>query len=138
MLPWTSDATPSITGTAAASISSVTPLAAATSHAWPISPKPGDVRAGMDGIRRQGLQDFAGAAIEPDHRRHGRRDQRLRRAPDLQRRRDDAGAERLGQKQHVARTGAGVAPDAIRVHLAGHGVAELDLLILDGVPAEQR
>ena len=113
MLPRTSDATPSITGTGGRVDLERDPARGGDLARVADEPETRDVGAGMDGIRRQRLQGFAGAAIEPDHRRDGRRDRRLGRPPGLQRRRDDAGAERLGQEQHVARPCAGVAPDAI-------------------------
>ena len=59
-------------------------------------------------------------------------------AVELDRGADDAGAERFGDEQHIAGLGAGVRGHARRIHGAGHGVAELDLLILHGVTAEQR
>ena len=44
----------------------------------------------------------------------------------------------FGQEELVAGLRAGVRPDRRREHLAGDGVAELDLGVLDGVAAEQR
>ena len=48
----------------------------------------------------------------------------------------DAGAEGLGEDEHVALTGADVAQDAVGVHGAGDGQPVLDLLVDDGVAAD--
>ena len=61
-----------------------------------------------------------------------------RRAAELDRGADDAGAERLGEDQSIARLRAGVGENAFRIDGAGDRVAELDLAILDRVAAEQR
>ena len=59
-------------------------------------------------------------------------------AIELDRRADDAGAERLGEDQRVARPRAGVREHARGIDGAGHRIAELDLLVLDGMAPEQR
>ena len=101
--------------------------------------EPGDVGAGVHGAGRQRPQRLGcrrGSASIIDA--IAASTSASRRAAELERGRDDAGAERLGQEQHVAGAGAGVGPDARRVDLAGDRVAELDLLVLDRVAAEQR
>ena len=104
--PATSNAAPSISGTAAGL--DLERHAARGGHLARMADQPETrhVRAGVHGIGRQhpaGLRSRrdSGATIDRD----GRRRPRFWRTPGLDRRGDDAGAERLGQKQHVARRG---------------------------------
>ncbi len=110
--------TPAKTGTRSPSTTSVTPLASAISLACPIKPKPGDVGAGVDGAARQRsaarLPPRGSASASTGRpRRHDVRGARsnLIAVP------DDAGAERLGEKQHVTRLRAGVGKSRARDRL---------------------
>ena len=98
----------------------------------------GDVGARVHGpggsVRAPRRRRGSGASIDCTRRRRPRR----RRPIELQRRRDDPGAERLREKQHIARPAPAIRPDPRRMDLARDGIAELDLLVLDRVAAEQR
>ena len=74
--------------------------------------------------------------VERFHGLNRRRDAFLRRLPLFERGRDDAGAEALGQDQGVAGLGARVGQHARRVYGSGDGIAELDLLVGNAVPAD--
>ena len=88
--------------------------------------------------RRQRPHRLGRGAVQRAHRPHGFVGQRGVDAIELDRRADEARAERLGEEQHVAGARAGVRDHARRIDGAGHGVAELDFAILHGVAAEQR
>ena len=81
---------------------------------------------------------FGRGLVQRAHRRHRVIDDAVWRAAELDRGADDAGAKRLGQDQPIARLRAGVREDACRIDSAGDRVAELDLVIVDRVSAEQR
>ena len=138
MLPRTSARAPSISGTAPASISSEQPLAAAISDAWPISPNPVTSVQAWTAPPAKRSSTPAAARFSVVIDRTAASMAACGRAAELQRGRDDAGANRLGQEQRVAGHGPRIRQHARRMDLAGHRVAELDLRVLDRVSAEQR
>ena len=101
--------------------------------AVPEEPEAGDVGAG---VHLEAPEHARGRGVE---RRHALdRGRVLGRAPRaaLERRRDDPRAERLGQDERIAGPRPYVAQDAVRMHQSGHRHAELDLLVDDGVTAD--
>src|SRR6266850_5875701 len=74
-------------------------------------------------------------AIEPQHALHRALEHLRRGLVVLRRRRDHAGAERLGQEDAVARTQAPLDEDTIRMHAPGHAEPILRLGIDHGVAA---
>ena len=92
----------------------------------------------MHRVRRQPAQCLGRAAVQRAHGHHSLLDQRRLRALELDRGPDDAGAERLGEEQDVARLRAGIGEDSSGINRTGDRVAELDFPILDRVPSEER
>ena len=92
----------------------------------------------MDGAGWQRLQRFRRCAVQRSHGTYRLLRQRGLRAIEFDRRADDAGAERFGEEEDVARLRAGVRQHARRIDRAGHGISELDFLIPDRMTAEQR
>ena len=81
------------------------------SAGMPDQAEAGDVGARMHCSRRQRLHRFGGGAVERPHRSNGLVGRRGCRAIELDRCSDDAGAERFGEEQHVARLRASVRQD---------------------------
>ena len=94
--------------------------------------EPGHIRAAVD-IELQ--HPFARQAIQREHRLDGRPHIAVRRQAPLQRRGDHSRSQPLGEHQRVSGHGAGIRLHALWVDGPGHGVAELDLVIGDAVPA---
>ncbi len=116
------------------SISSVTVLlASAISRAWPSSPKP--VTSVTHGPPDRAIASAA-ARFSVSIDSIGLLDVRWRRDAALQRRRDHAGPDFLGQHQHVAGLRAAIGLDRSRMDRTGNRVAELDLGIVHAVPAQ--
>jgi hypothetical protein len=90
-------------------------------------------RVGAGGARLLGR-----AFVEPGHHADRPLDQRVVREPALDRRGHGAGAERLGQHQHVALAPPGVREDRAGIHDAGDRHPVLGLGVVDRVPADQR
>ena len=127
--------TPSIAGTARASISAARPEAAASSWVWPSRPKPvTSVSAWAPAARAccaaRSLSVVMTSIAALDQLRRGQ--------AALERGRDRARAERLGEHEHVARAPAGVGEDRARVDGAGDREAVLGLGVVDRVPADDR
>jgi hypothetical protein len=104
----------------------------------PDQPEAGHVGTRVDRSWQQGLQRFAGRSIQHQHRCDGGIHRGERSAAEFQRRRNHAGANRLGEHEDVAGDGAGVRQDSRRIDLAGDRVPELDLVVLHRVSAKQR
>ena len=106
-----SSSTPSIAGTAAASISAATPLAAASSCRWPSRPKPvTSVSACAPAARACSAARSLSVVMTSTAALH----QRGVRQPALDRGRDGARAERLGEHERVAGAAAGVGEHVVR------------------------
>ena len=99
----------------------------------PEQPEAGDIGRGVDAARRS--RRLGGGAVEGQHRRRGGLDVLGARFLVLERGGDDAGADRLGQEEDVARERAGLGPDLVGMDRAGDDQPELRLGIGDGVPA---
>ena len=111
------------------------PLATAISEAWPSRPKPvmsvqactsrpcSASAAALFSVR---IEATASATTASPAR------------AELDGRADDAGADGLGEQQHVPDPGAGVGPHPGRIHRAGHRIPELDLAVAHRMAAEQR
>ena len=127
--------TPSIAGTAPASISAPTPLACAHLVQMAEQPEAGDV-----GQRRGAAASAAAqaAAFSVVITSTVARCQLGRRQPALGGSRGHAAADRLRQPQLVARRRGRVAQQPVRVDGAGHGHAVLGLGVVDRVPAHHR
>ena len=95
-------------------------------------PEAGDVGGGVHARFEHG---DASRAVELLHGVDGGLERREVDFPDFVCRAEQAHAEGLGQIQHVARHGAFVAHDAVRVHQAEHRQAVLRLRVVDGRPA---
>ena len=126
---------PGSSGSAASSISRVRWLSRAIAAAWPIRPNP---VTSVAAVTPEAQRRPRGLAVERGHRARRRGDRLLGRLAGLERRRDHAGAERLGEHERLARA-AGPAFVSMRrgVDEAGDRVAELDLGIAHAVAAEQ-
>ena len=122
-------------GTAAASISSDTPLATAISVAWPIRPNP---VMSVQACTGNGCRASAAALLSMRIDATARATTSSATRPNLMAVPMIAGADGLGEQQHVTGLGAGVGPHARRVDRTGHGIAELDFAVAHGVAAEQR
>ena len=103
-------------------------------RAMPQERKAGDVGAGVDA---DALNRLRGGAIQPFHRFNGRRDMRRFRDIGLERGRNHADAERLGQKQRVARLRPGFRQNAARMNQAHDREAVFRLFIVHRMPARQ-
>ena len=124
-------ARPSSAGSRSASSTSRTPLRSATSCAWPNRPKP---VTSVTAPGRKRAQRVGGAVVQRghpagrgiglaagEHARPGGRE-------------DEAGAERLRQVERVARSGAALRPDRVRVDGARDRESVLGLGVADRVP----
>ena len=110
------------------------PDAAARGHLvrMPEQPEAGHVGHRVRGERPQRI---GGLAVERAHRRHGRVE-RPRRCSSLALRLEhETRAERLRQEEGVARLGAALRPDAVRVDGADDGEAVFRLVVADRVAA---
>ena len=78
---------------------------------------------------------LGGVAVQRRHRADGGLQHAFGRGVALHRRGQHAGADRLGQHQRIARTGAGVGHDAVGMDRAGDEQAELGFLVDDRMTA---
>ena len=92
-----------------------------------------DVGGGMDVHIGHGV---GGVAVQPEHPLDGRRGGGRGRNLMLDRGRDDAGAQRLGQHQAVARPASPIAPHPLGMDRTGHGKAVFWLPVVDAVAAQ--
>ena len=102
---------------------------------------PGQPEAGhVRGRVHAGFRERGGAGgVQLHHGLHGRAQACVVHEVARARGHHDAGAQRLGQVQRVARQRSGVAHDAVGVHGAEHGQAVLRLRVVDGVaPGHER
>ena len=110
-----------------------TPLSRARPCRCPSRPKPvTSVMAEAPGRDRR----RARLVVERRHDRHRARQQRVVGLPALARGHHRAGAQRLGQHQHVADAAARVGDHAVGVHGAGDGQAVLRLGVVDRMAAD--
>ncbi len=91
----------------------------------------GRCRAGAD-------HRLGGGAVERRHHRHRLTLEAGRTQPALDRGRDQARAERLGQVEEVARPRPIVRDHAVGMHLADHRIAEFRLGVVHGMTADDR
>ena len=102
----------------------------AISQPWPQTPKPVTSVTACT-ARPEGHERLGGGPVQPSHARRSR----LRLSPSVPAGQHDAGADRLGQHEHVAGPGARLRQDAVGVDEALHGEPEDRLLAADGVAA---
>ena len=95
----------------------------------------GDVGRGVDAVLEG---EAARHVVQPLHLAERRLEPGLVELVGLEGVDQDAGAERLGEQQPVAGTGAGVGEQALRVGLADHREAELELGVAHRMAAEER
>ena len=124
---------PGRSGTAQALIRRPTPLLSAISLACPSSPKPVISVAAWTPPAARAVSAAARLRVSIDAVAASTSSARAFSL--LERGGDDAGADRLGQKEHVARERAGLGPDLVGMDRAGDDEPELRLGIGDGVPA---
>ena len=105
-----------------------------------LAPVPEQAEAGNIGaaVNLAAVERLGRRAIQLEHGIHGRLHVGLARHFALEGRGHHAGAEALGEQQHVARPGAAIGPDAVRMNGAGDGVTELDLAVVHRVAAQNR
>ena len=84
------------------------------------------------------LHRFRRRLVQRGHRSFGGSHALRMPAPDLLAKCQDAGAQRLGQHQHVAGLRLFQRGGDLGIDQAGDGKAEFDLVILDAVPADER
>ena len=86
-------------------------------------------------VRREGPEGIGGIAVERAHRGHGRIERTRRGASLALRLEHEPRAEGLRQEERVARPGAALRPDSVRVDGADDGQAVLRLVVADRVAA---
>jgi hypothetical protein len=104
------------------------------------TPEAGDVGAAV-GRGAQGLvlvEQGHGQPVEGGHEFHQRAVRVRAGQTALEGGGEDARAQRLGEQEHVAGSGAAVQEHLLRVHQAGHRQAVLEFVVLDGVPADEQ
>src|SRR5581483_4644752 len=94
-----------------------------------------DIRGRMDSKLQR---NFAGVAIEHAHGFYGRPSRELARAVLLDGGADDPCAQALRENQLVSGLRRGVGKHTLRVNQPRNGIAELDFLVADAVPADHR
>src|SRR5690348_10941983 len=118
---------------------------AARSHLAGV-PENAEARDVGDGVNRRGafrgrldfVERFGGFAIEARHRSERGFDRARRRLPCFKRRGDDAGADGFGEEESVARLRSDVAPDVLGMDYTSDGVSEFQIVVADGVAADDR